>query len=89
MHNGTIQFLVYIGVTVWALVVSPERWRTALWMIGVWLGAWVAVVAFVYLKGWMNNGNGAAVADLWAIPSFAIPAIVGFIQVRRQRKRRF
>ena len=87
MHNGVIQFLLYVCIMIWAVIASPKRWRTVLWMIGVWLAAWVAVVAFVFMKGWMESPKGAAVADLWTIPSFLIPAIVGFIQVWRQKKR--
>jgi len=65
----------------WSLIESKKKVSTLLWMAGGWI-----IAILLSLTEAAIRQNGKAVADLWFIPSFAVPAIVGVIHARRTRR---
>jgi FtsH-binding integral membrane protein len=80
--------LVYVMVFIWSLARSSKPLKTLLWMTI----SWVAAICLIVICGVVEQkltGNpymGAAIAAQWTIPSFVIPAVVGFLYSRKHRR---
>ncbi len=81
--------LVYLGAYVWAIAVSGRRWATLKWMFLslVATGLLLAGTTVVLEAITKNEFIGMGMADLFTIPSLAVPAIVGVIHARRHRRK--
>jgi hypothetical protein len=48
--------------------------------------SWICTMLFVFLFG-CYIGNAKTAADMWAIPSLAVPSVVGVVYALRNRNR--
>lgn len=74
--------LIYLSVMVWAIGVSRKRLFTLMYMVLTWLGT-------VLVVGLVGDGLGISeegLVDLFFIPSFIVPTVVGFLHARRYRR---
>jgi biotin transporter BioY len=80
--------LAYLIAYCWALAVSAKRWKTLMWMVISLLSAWVAlaIAAYVLEAVTKNENSDLFIVEMFFIPSFIVPAIVGVIHARRHRR---
>ena len=88
MVHSVIPVLICLCLIVWAISASRERRRTLLWMVGSWVVGWIAFATLIVWEYGARENIAVAIADLYTIPSLAVPAAVGVIHGRRTRSSR-
>jgi hypothetical protein len=80
--------LIYCAAYIYALVTSVKRFRTLMWMVLSLVTALLLVILVGYAMELItkNGASGMFVAEMFTVPSFIVPAVVGIVHSRRTHR---
>lgn len=75
-----MMFLVYLCFIIRAVVISKRRFATFAYMAVVWFAVLLVIMGSML-------EDGAAAWEMWGIPSFLVPAVIGSYHAWRTQLR--